>query len=78
MYATLRATNNGKTVTSVYIIKLKDNGNDQYFRRYQIMNDNQVYLVDLNNQEILKTDIPDLTDIGRIKEYDTKMYRSDF
>lgn len=78
MYATLKATNNGKTVTSVYIIKLMDNGDDQYFRRYQIMSDNRVYVVDLNTGEITKTDIPDINDIEKIKERDSKIYRSSF
>jgi hypothetical protein len=71
----LKATNNFKTTSSVYI-KLHDDKKqlDQYPRKYFVMADNRIYVMDLKNNNIDKTDLSDITNTDKIIEYDNTNY----
>lgn len=71
----LKATNNFKTISSVYI-KLHDDKKqlDQYPRKYFIMADNHIFVMDLKNNNIDKTDLSDITNTDKIIEYDNSHY----
>ena len=70
----IKSTNNGKTITSVFILKLQNNGNDQYIRKYTKLMDNGIYCFDLTGGNDKETTITDITDIEKIKQFDNRVY----
>ena len=78
MKSTLKATNDGKTLSSVYIIELQKNGNDIYIRKYTIMTDKSIVCFDLNGNNDKKTELKSLENIVELKAYDNQFYGGEF
>ena len=78
MKATLKATNDGKTLSSVFILELQKNGNDIYIRKYTIMVDKRIVCFDLNGGNDKMTELKSLENIIELKAYDNTFYGGNF
>jgi hypothetical protein len=71
------ATKDYKTYSSIYVYNSTEL-KPVYLRRYQVLNDNRVYVVDLSKGELIKTDIKNLDDMDQIKKFDNDLYGDAF
>ena len=80
MKSIVRATNDLKrnTLSSIFVVKLQDNGNDIYIRKYTIMLDKDIYCFDLTGGNDKHTDLKSLENIMELKAWDNQFYGDDF
>ena len=76
MKSIIRATNVIKknTLSSIFVVKLQNNGNDIYMRKYIRMMDNRILCVDLNGNDDKMTDLKSLENITELKAWDNMIY----
>ena len=78
MKAILRSTNNGKTVTSVFILKLNPSGNDTYLRKYTYLLNGGIYVFDLTGGNDKSTDLKSLDNLTGLKAWDNINFGGEF
>ena len=78
MKSILRATNNGKTVTSVFILQLNPSGNDTYLRKYTTMLNGGIYVFDLTGGNDKSTELKTLDNLTELKAQDDLLYGGKF
>lgn len=76
MKTIIRATNDIKknTLSSIFVVKLQNNGNDIYLRKYTRTMDNEIYCFDLAGGNDKHTDLKSLENIIELKAWDNMIY----
>ena len=76
MKSIIRATNDLKknTLSSIFVVKLQNNGNDIYIRKYTRMIDNRIVCVDLIGNDDKMTDLKSLENTTELKAWDNMIY----
>jgi len=72
MKSIIRATNVIKknTLSSIFVVKLQNNGNDIYIRKYTRMIDNRIVCIDLIGNDDKMTELKSLENITELKAWD--------
>ena len=76
MKSVIRATNDLKKniLSSIFVVKLQNNGNDIYIRKYTRMIDNRIVCIDLIANDDKMTDLKSLENITELKVWDNMIY----
>ena len=76
MKSIIRATNVIKknTLSSIFVVKLQNNGNDIYIRKYIRMIDNRILCVDLIGNDDKMTELKSLENTTELKVWDNMIY----
>ena len=76
MKSIIRATNDIKknTLSSIFVVKLQNNGNDIYIRKYTRMIDNRIVCIDLIGNDDKMTELKSLENITELKAWDNMIY----
>ena len=76
MKSVIRATNDLKKniLSSIFIVKLQNNGNDIYIRKYTRMIDNRIVCIDLIGNDDKMTELKSLENTTELKVWDNMIY----
>ena len=76
MKSIIRATNDIKenTLSSIFVVKLQNNGNDIYIRKYTRMIDNRIVCIDLIGNDDKMTELKSLENTTELKVWDNMIY----